>query len=647
MTPIQKATIPLAMSGRDVLAKAPTGSGKTLAYLIPALEVLRRNGFHKRVMGSPAALGGGLMVQGTVLTGGAAGGAVQMLGLGLLGGGTGAVVITPTHELALQVGCMADQLMTFHENLKYTVLLGGANTWLESKALEKGAHLLIATPGRLQYHLKNSAEVVVALKCVKFLVIDEADQVLADSEKEVAHVISCVPASSEGRQAMLFSATMSDSVRSLARLSLSAPVFLRVEEKKGNPTVNTITHHFVVVPQESRVDLLIGWLRATRAQSKAIVFFSSCAEVQYFGMILSRILVQGARAVEYLDFCMSQTGILLTTDLSSRGLDIPEVDWIIQYSMPRDSKTYVHRVGRTARAGRSGVAVLFLSPHEYGAVGMIQAMGVPITGLSVPKLVPHAQALRALLPMMRGGERVAEMAFQRFVALYGCNMLSLLPTTLNMDTIAKSMGLFSTPDVDLERILKIIELKAARAKAEKEDDQRAQKVPSSEAVEVAVTTQKVVPSSRNTASPPKPKKPRSAKTEPKGPEAPSGDTVSKEKPDPETSVKPKTKNIPVQKRPITKSTSKDTTPIKTTSGKTSETSPQKPATKMVESKLKSTQVNKEIPAAEAQTQTSTPSLNTATTTTPKRNIWLESTPITESSSTATTTKPAAKVNPWL
>lgn len=285
--------------------------------------------------------------------------------------------------------------------------MGGANRRAEVEKLIKGVNLLIATPGRLLDHLENTSGFV--FKNLKALVIDEADRILeVGFEEEMKKIIKILP--NENRQSMLFSATQTTKVADLARISLRpGPTLIDVDSSKDTSTVTTLTQGYVVCPSDRRFLLLFTFLRKN-LKKKVVVFFSSCNSVKYhaellnyidvpvldlhvripvysFGLVLTSLQgkqKQQKRTNTFFEFCNATTGILLCTDVAARGLDIPEVDWIVQFDPPDDPRDYIHRVGRTARAGKTGKSLLFLLESELGFLRFLKEAKVPLNEYNFP-----------------------------------------------------------------------------------------------------------------------------------------------------------------------------------------------------------------------------------------------------------------------
>ncbi|GER28057.1 ATP-dependent RNA helicase has1 [Striga asiatica] len=333
MTQIQARGIPPLLEGEDVLGAARTGSGKTLAFLVPAVELLYNIRFTPR-------------------------------------NGTGVIVICPTRELAIQTHAVAKDLLKYHSQT-LGLVIGGSARRGEAERIAKGVNLLVATPGRLLDHLQNTKGFIY--KNLKCLMIDEADRILeANFEEEMKQIIKILP---KVRQTALFSATQTKKVEDLARLSFqSTPVYIDVDDGRRRVTNEGLQQGYCIVPSAKRFILLYSFLKRNLSK-KVMVFFSSCNSVKFHSELLRYIQIdcldihgkqkQQKRTTTFFDFCKAEKGILLCTDVAARGLDIPSVDWIVQYDPPDEPKEYIHRVGRTARGeGAKGNALLFLIPEE-------------------------------------------------------------------------------------------------------------------------------------------------------------------------------------------------------------------------------------------------------------------------------------------
>lgn len=354
MTEIQQRGIPPLLAGKDVLGAAKTGSGKTLAFLIPAIEMLHSLRFKPR-------------------------------------NGTGVIVVSPTRELALQIFGVARELMAHHSQT-FGIVIGGANRRAEAEKLAKGVNMLIATPGRLLDHLQNTQGFVY--KNLRALIIDEADRILeVGFEDEMRQIVKILPTSE--RQTMLFSATQTTKVEDLARISLRpGPLYINVEKTSDHSTVEGLEQGYVICDSDLRFRLLFTFLKK-HPKKKIIVFFSSCNCVKYYSELLNYIDLpvldlhgkqkQQKRTNTFFEFCNATHGTLICTDVAARGLDIPAVDWIIQFDPPDDPRDYIHRVGRTARgSGKKGRSLMFLQPNEVGFLRHLKEARVPLVEFEMP-----------------------------------------------------------------------------------------------------------------------------------------------------------------------------------------------------------------------------------------------------------------------
>merc|ERR1712029_1029702 len=323
---IQVEAIPVALEGNDVIGLAETGSGKTGAFALPVLQALLEN---------PG----------------------RFFGL----------VLTPTRELAFQI---SEQFEALGESVgvKCAVLVGGMDMVSQAVMLGKNPHIIIATPGRLVDHLENTKG--FKLNKLKYLVLDEADRILnMDFEKEVDKILSCLPKA--GRRNMLFSATMTKKVAKLQRASLTNPV--KVEVSSKYQTVDKLKQYYLFKPASDKEIYLVHLINEMAGNS-FIIFSSTCNATMKLALMLRSLgygavplngqMSQDKRSGMLKKFKQRNRNILIATDVASRGLDIPHVDVVINYDVPTHSKDYIHRVGRTARAGRAGKAVTFVSQYD-------------------------------------------------------------------------------------------------------------------------------------------------------------------------------------------------------------------------------------------------------------------------------------------
>ncbi|XP_027904757.1 DEAD-box ATP-dependent RNA helicase 27-like [Vigna unguiculata] len=423
MTQIQARAIPPLLIGKDVLGAARTGAGKTLAFLVPAVELLYNAQF-------------------TPLK------------------GTGAVVICPTRELAIQTHAVAKELLKYHSQT-LGLVIGGAGRKGEAERIVKGVNLLVATPGRLLDHLQNTKGFVY--KNLKCLMIDEADRILeANFEEEMKQIINILP---KKRQTALFSATQTKKVADLARLSFqTTPIFIDVDDGRKKVTNEGLQQGYVVVPCAKRFVVLYSFLR--RYQSKKVmVFFSSCNSVKFHADLLKCAGVdclnihgkqkQHARTSTFFNFCKAEKGILLCTDVAARGLDIPDVDWIVQYDPPDEPKEYIHRVGRTARGeGAKGNALLFLIPEELKFLHYLKAAKVPVKEYEFDhkKLANVQSHLEKLVAGIYHLNNMAKDAYRSYILAYNAHSMKDIFNVHHLDllAVATSFCFSNPPKVNLD-----------------------------------------------------------------------------------------------------------------------------------------------------------------------------------------------------
>ncbi|KAI9775890.1 MAG: ribosomal RNA processing protein [Candelina submexicana] len=325
-TPIQAESIPLALQGRDLIGLAETGSGKTAAFALPILQAL---------MDKPQPLFG--------------------------------LVIAPTRELAYQIS-QAFEALGALISVRTAVIVGGMDMVPQAIALGKKPHVVVATPGRLLDHLENTKG--FSLRNLKYLVMDEADRLLdLDFRAILDKILKVLP---RERRTYLFSATISSKVESLQRASLSNPLRVSISTNKYQ-TVSTLLQSYLFLPHKHK-DVHLVYLLNEFAGQSAIVFTRTVNETQRLAILLRSLgfgaiplhgqLSQSARLGALGKFRARSRDILVATDVAARGLDIPSVDIVLNFDLPPDSKTYIHRVGRTARAGKSGHAISLVTQYD-------------------------------------------------------------------------------------------------------------------------------------------------------------------------------------------------------------------------------------------------------------------------------------------
>ena len=425
MTPVQAAVIPLFLQNKDVCVQAVTGSGKTLAFLIPMVEMILRR--------------------------------TTLLSKKQIGG----LIISPTRELARQTFVIAKELCHFTSLSEPLLLVGGGSGYRPvkddlSSFAKLGSDIVIGTPGRIDDILSRYSDLQMnELEC---LVLDEADVLLAMGfEVTLTNILSRLP---KMRRTGLFSATRSGTSggegnksvkRLMARAGLRNPVMINVaiacnnnnqrstknNNKNNNDnddasssdqvdaisshhddtkpitpqeqaTPTSLTNYYIISPLDEQLSRLVAFIKQ-HPNDKIIIFFMTCANVEYFGLALTNLLPKSQFYIELLhgrlapkrrekamerfrnggvdddmDGVQSSTsgGILLCTDVAARGLDVPDIHWTIQFDAPVDPAQYIHRVGRSARAGKFGSSLIFLSPKEESFIDFLRMRKVPIEEIS-------------------------------------------------------------------------------------------------------------------------------------------------------------------------------------------------------------------------------------------------------------------------
>ena len=300
------------------------------------------------------------------------------------------LILAPTRELAYQISQSFESLGSTI-SVRCVTLVGGMDMVSQSIALGKKPHIVVATPGRLLDHLENTKG--FSLRSLKYLVMDEADRLLdMDFGPILDKILKVLPR--EGRRTCLFSATISSKVESLQRASLSNPLRISISSSKYQ-TVSTLMQSFVFIPHKFK-DLYLVYLLNEFAGQPAIVFTRTVHETQRISFLLRALgfgaiplhgqLSQSARLGALGKFRSRSRDILVATDVAARGLDIPNVDVVMNFDIPTDSKTYIHRVGRTARAGKSGVAISYLTQYDLEVWQRIElALGKKLDSYPVEK----------------------------------------------------------------------------------------------------------------------------------------------------------------------------------------------------------------------------------------------------------------------
>ncbi|KAG2116744.1 DEAD-domain-containing protein [Suillus discolor] len=332
-TEIQQHALPPALEGRDIIGVAETGSGKTAAFALPILQ---------KLWDEPK--------------------------------GLFACILAPTRELAYQIAQQFESLGSAM-GVRSLVLVGGMDRMQQAVGLAKRPHIIVATPGRLNDHLQNTKG--FSLRSLKFLVMDEADRLLdMDFGPEIDQILKVIP---KERTTYLFSATMTTKVAKLQRASLVNPI--RIEVSSKYQTVSTLLQYYLLVPLVHK-DVHLIYLANHLASNSIMIFTRTVHDAQRLSIMLRSLgfpavplhgqLSQSQRLGALGKFKSGDRKLLVATDVASRGLDLPSVDIVINFDIPTHSKDYIHRVGRTARAGRSGKSITMVTQYDVELVQRIE-----------------------------------------------------------------------------------------------------------------------------------------------------------------------------------------------------------------------------------------------------------------------------------
>jgi ATP-dependent RNA helicase RhlE len=366
---VQEQAIPLVLAGRDLMAGAQTGTGKTAAFALPILQKF-----------APQASTSTSPARHPVR----------------------ALVLTPTRELAVQV---AESFRDYskHLPLRSTVVYGGVDMNAQIEQLRKGVEILVATPGRLLDHVQNKT---VMFNQVSILVLDEADRMLdMGFLPDIKRIIALLPAQ---RQNLLFSATFPDEIRALVKTMLRNPAEVQIAAR--NAVAELVTHVMHPVAREKKRELL-AYLIQTRGLKQVLVFTGTRIGANRLAHQLRRDHIQAdaihgdksqaEREAALADFKAGKTTVLVATDVASRGLDIEGLPQVINFDVPHSPEDYVHRIGRTGRAGLTGEAISLVSPQDHDAIGAIERL---IKKRIDRVLVPSFEASGASVAVLMGDE---------------------------------------------------------------------------------------------------------------------------------------------------------------------------------------------------------------------------------------------------
>ena len=456
LTPIQRCTLPHSLGGRDILGASKTGSGKTLCFLIPLLENLYRDGFIREE-------------------------------------GLGALILLPTRELAIQVFEVINKIGK-HHNYSVGLVIGG-NDYEKEKYIVNNMNILIGTPGRILQHMSESY--MFTADNLKILVIDEADRILDEGfEDELIKIINYLP---KNRQTLLFSATLTRNLKRLVKIHMRSPEYINISntdnvldtieninknelsimkiKPEGNNNIlnnnnkkindmiipKNLNQYYTIVEPEDRVNVLYSFLK-THKMSKILVFVSSRKQVRYFTEVFKHLKLgmlfldihgkqkQGKRYSTFHTFSQKRNSVVLfATDLASRGVDFPAIDWVIQLDPPEDISQYIHRVGRTARYKSDGNSVLFIGQKEINFVNELELRKISITKIKIGqnKINNITPVVRSLLSEHNELIEIAEKAITSYIKsinlMNNKNVFNI--KNIDLGKLALSYGLVSSPEM--------------------------------------------------------------------------------------------------------------------------------------------------------------------------------------------------------
>uniref|UniRef100_A0A8P4KIZ7 ATP-dependent RNA helicase n=1 Tax=Dicentrarchus labrax TaxID=13489 RepID=A0A8P4KIZ7_DICLA len=421
MTPVQSACIPLFMRNKDVAAEAVTGSGKTLAFVIPIIELLLKREEKLKKM------------------------QVRMR------------LIQNTVSVYLEISWLAESVDL------YTGFAAGWRSGGHSH--ERTANIVIATPGRLEDMFRRKSDgldLASSVKSLDVLVLDEADRLLdMGFEASLNTILGYLP---KQRRTGLFSATQTQELEKLVRAGLRNPVRITVKEKgvaatSSQKTPARLSNYYTICRSENKFNSLVTFLRQHKHE-KNLVFFSTCACVEFYGRALETLVkkvtvhcihgkMKNKRNKIFADFRALKSGILVCTDVMARGIDIPDVNWVLQYDPPSSASAFVHRCGRTARIGNQGNALVFLLPMEESYVNFLAInQKCPLQKMPpVSDVVDVLPKVKAMCLADRAMFDRSMRAFVSYVQAYAKHECSLIFRIKDLDfsSLARGFALLRLP----------------------------------------------------------------------------------------------------------------------------------------------------------------------------------------------------------
>lgn len=448
MTAVQSAVIPLFISNKDCAVEAVTGSGKTLAFVIPIIEILMKKMANEKMNDTDV----------------------------------GAIVVSPTRELAQQTFQVLNSFVANNEDicLKTLLLIGGNNIGADiDRFSSSGAHIVVSTPGRLcDVFAKCDVFANKVRKCLEVFVLDEADLILSMGfETALNTILSYLP---KQRRTGLFSATLTNRLDQLIRAGLRNPVRVEIKEKLSERRESSdeclqmpqsLTNSFVVVDSaEDKLPLIISFIKKD-LDRKYLLFLSTCAQVNYFERPISKLLREECHKYTVLklhrklkkkrqkifdSFRDCQSGVLLCTDVMSRGIDIPRVDWVIHFDLPNTIEQYVHRCGRSGhQVGVIGNSLMLCLKNEMEFIDFCRVKGLDLNECPVKHEIDMSLK-KKVLDLMKSESRKDKnyyeegmQSFVAFIRTYNSKhcMASILFNTLDVNDLANGYALLRMPSM--------------------------------------------------------------------------------------------------------------------------------------------------------------------------------------------------------
>ncbi|CAH8281649.1 unnamed protein product [Eruca vesicaria subsp. sativa] len=429
MTVVQEATLPIILKGKDVLAKAKTGTGKTVAFLLPSIEAVLKCPPVSRDNRQPP---------------------INVL------------VVCPTRELAYQAGAEARILLKYHKSIGVEVVIGGTKLSSEQNRMRMNpCQMLVATPGRLIDHINNTIGFATKLKGVKVLVLDEADHLLdMGFRKDIVKIISAVP---KQRQSFLFSATVSEGVRQICHVALKQDhEFVNCVQEGSGETHQKVSQMYMIASLDRHFSLIYALLKKHIAENldyKVIIFCTTAMITRLVADLLGQLSLnvreihsrkpQSYRTRVSDEFRKKKSIILVTSDVSARGVDYPDVSLVVQMGLPSDREQYIHRLGRTGRKGKEGEGVLLLGPWEEYFLSSVKDL--PITKSALPPIDHEAvNKVRKALSQVEMTNK--EAAYQAWLGYYKSQKRIARDTTRLVELaneFSRSMGLDTPPAIPI------------------------------------------------------------------------------------------------------------------------------------------------------------------------------------------------------